>query len=143
MNKNDYLRKLEERVRGHLAPGGLDKPYRVHFFEVRKQNRLRVFDILDLMEVMEEPERSTSIGESLVLGMEPLMMPTAPPTFCGAYFHLHYGVSCVDADETMETFAADHGLTDVKKIHVVETLSEMIPYMRDVVLPMLNKAYRV
>lgn len=94
-------------------------PHNAHFYEARNERELRIFDVYCAQSGI------ITIGECLPPGRLPLKAPLVGRDY-GLYSHVTYGgVQSQSPDEVMSAFAADHGLTRVKKFAEINTKDEM------------------
>lgn len=128
--------KLAEIVSG-LATGE-DVPYHLSFYTCRKDGRLRIFNICDVI-----PGFAT-VAEALVGDMQPIATLFTPMLDCGLYRHVNYGGMAIGMDgaRLMQAFAARHGLTDLERLGEVHSLRETGKFMLRVVA-MLSTASSV
>lgn len=107
------------RVGDREARASPARPHKTHFYEARNERELRIFDVYCAQSGI------ITIGECLPPGRLPLKPPLVGRDY-GLYSHVTYGgVRSQSPDEVMSTFAADHGLTRVKKFAETDTTAEM------------------
>lgn len=96
------------------------RPYNAHFYEARRGEELRILDLYC------SGAGFITIGECLPLGRPPLKPPLVPGSDFLLYVRVNYGgVKSRSPEEVMSAFAAEHGLTQVRKFAEIHTAGEM------------------
>lgn len=95
-------------------------PYHAHFYEARRGADLRILDLHC------SENGYITIGECLPPNRTPLKPPVVPGSDFGIYAHVNYGgVRSQSPEDVISAFAAEHGLTEVKKFAEIHTAGEM------------------
>lgn len=114
-NWEEAFRVKEQETRANPA-----SPYNAHFYEARRGAELRIFDLYC------SQTGYITIGECLPPNRAPLRPPLAPGRDFEVYSHVNYGgVKSQSPEDVMSAFAAEHGLTQVKKFEEIRTAGEM------------------
>lgn len=100
------------------------RPRDAHFYEAHLGEELRIFDLYC------HETGIITIGECLPPNRLPLKPPLVGRDF-GIYAHVSYGgVRSQSPEEVISAFAAEHGLTQVKKfaeMHAAGEMSRLLP----------------
>lgn len=119
----------QEQIRSEVAKitANPEKPYNLHFYEVRWKGKLRVFDLF-------RDDQAITIGESLIRDMTPIAPLFSPPVDCNVYVHVNYGgIISQDPDAVMATFVSRFSdTTVVGKLGEIQTHNQMMPVMKKV-----------
>lgn len=111
----EALHVREQEIRTNPA-----LPYNAHFYEARRGEELRILDLGC------SKDGIITVGECLPPGRPPLKPPLVPGRDFGIYVHVNYGgAKSPSPEDVMSAFAAENGLTQVRKFAEVRTAGEM------------------